>query len=239
MTIAVRSLFTPGVTLISAAAVALGPAVVAPPALTPAKPSVEIPAVEIQNIQLAGIGRAIYDGAVAPAIDAVNNAITNVVSIVPIAGDLIANQIDIAFGLFTDIVEPTVYYLSTLWSSLFKDIWAIPQWTGVYIWSLAAAPLNALASELEAFGLPAPDIPGPPIDFPPNDFPVYDLITGRRAPAPAATAGAASLTPASAKARSPRSAAASRGSAKAVTANAATAKPASARKTAKSARAAH
>ena len=60
MSVSVRSLLVPAVAVATAGAVALGPALVAPPALTVAAPSAQVPSVHIEDIQLAGIGVDIY-----------------------------------------------------------------------------------------------------------------------------------------------------------------------------------
>ena len=60
MSVSVRSLLIPGVAAVTAGAVALGPALVAPPAVTLAQPTVQVPAVHIEDIQLAGIGQDLY-----------------------------------------------------------------------------------------------------------------------------------------------------------------------------------
>lgn len=61
MSMSTRSLLVPGLALATAGAVALSPALVVPAALTAAQPSVPLPSVHIEEIQLAGIGRDIYD----------------------------------------------------------------------------------------------------------------------------------------------------------------------------------
>lgn len=229
MTISNRSLLAPGVALIAAGAVALGPAIVAPSALTPAQPTIEIPAVQIRDIQLAGIGRAIYDYVNENVVGNIKNVIQNAVGLVPIVGDLISDQIGIGFQLVEDLVKPTVYFPSTVWQAIFSDPLTIPYWTGNYAFSLAYAPLNALASEL---GLNIPD-DLKPADWPSNNtFPLYNLITGQPTPPPNPTA-AVRAPRAAAKSVTSRSAAASRGTAKS-----AAVKAAGARKAAKPARAA-
>lgn len=228
-----RSLLAPGVALIAAGAVALGPAIVAPSALTAAQPTIQIPAVQIRDIQLAGVGRAIYDLVVQNAVDPIEGAIENVVQIIPIVGDLIANQIGIGYQLVMDLVEPTVYFPSTVWQALFSAPLTIPYWAGNYAFSLAYAPVNALASEL---GLNIPsDLQ--PANWPDNTFPLYNLITGQPTPPPYPTA-AVRAPRAAAKSVTSRSAGATRGTAKAAGAKTASAKAAGARKAAKPARAA-
>ena len=60
MSVPVRPLLMPGVALAAATALTLGPAVVAPPAVTSVASTVQAPTVRIDNIQLAGIGQTIY-----------------------------------------------------------------------------------------------------------------------------------------------------------------------------------
>ena len=60
MNVSVRSLLVPAVALVNSGAVALSPALTAPPAVTLAVPTVQIPTIHVADVQLAGIGQDIY-----------------------------------------------------------------------------------------------------------------------------------------------------------------------------------
>jgi hypothetical protein len=61
VSVSIRPLLVPGVALATVGAVAFGPTLVAPPALTLAQPVAQIPAVHIENIQLAGASLDLYN----------------------------------------------------------------------------------------------------------------------------------------------------------------------------------
>ena len=61
MSISIRTLLIPGVAFATAGAVALGPAMVAPPAVTLAQPVVALPVVTIPDVQLAGFTLDLYN----------------------------------------------------------------------------------------------------------------------------------------------------------------------------------
>jgi len=60
VSISIRTLLVPGVAFATAGAVALGPAMVAPPAVTLAQPVVQLPVVTIPDVQLAGFTLDLY-----------------------------------------------------------------------------------------------------------------------------------------------------------------------------------
>ena len=62
MSVSIRAVLMPGVALAAVGAVALAPTLVAPTA-SPVQPHVAVPAVYIADVQLAGIGRDIYNSA--------------------------------------------------------------------------------------------------------------------------------------------------------------------------------
>jgi len=61
VSISIRTLLIPGVAFATAGAVALGPAMVAPPAVTLAQPVVTLPVVTIPDVQLAGVTLDLYN----------------------------------------------------------------------------------------------------------------------------------------------------------------------------------
>ena len=216
MSISTRSLLVPGLALAAAGAVALGPALVAPSALTAAQPTVQIPSVHIEDVQLAGIGRDIYDS-IQPFVQYTVNSAAYWVGLVPFVGPPLADQININYNLIQWAIQSTVYYASDLVANIF----AFPVLTSNYAANLGWAGYQWASAQASFFGLPPlPPIPGPP--------PL--AATGARG---ATSVG--SRTAASAKSRAPRAAAARAGD---TARSAATAKAAGASRAGKSARAA-
>ena len=216
MSISARSLLVPGLALATAGAVALGPAPVAPSALTGAQPAVQLPAVHIEDIELAGIGRDIYNS-IQPFVQYTVDSAAYWVGLVPFVGPPIADQININYDLIQWAVQSTVYYAS----DLVADIFAFPVLTSNYAANLGWAGYQWVSAQQQFFGLPPlPPIPGPP--------PL--AATGARSAAAVPRRAAAST-----KSRAPRAAAATtRGSARSL----ATAKAAGAHRAGKSVRAA-
>ena len=193
MSISARSLFVPGLALATAGAVALGPAVVAPSALTAAQPSVALPAVHIEDVQLAGIGRDIYNEITQFVQYSVSSA-QYWVALVPYIGPPLADQIGINyFGLIQPVIANTVYLASDIISNPFN----IFGYAAIYGSQLGYIGYNWASDQAQFFGLPA---------FPPVPAPPPLAATGARS--------AASVTGrAAAKPRAPRAAAAARSTA--------------------------
>ncbi len=206
----VRSLMSPGLALATAGAVALSPAFVVPAALSAAQPATQLPAVHIENIQLAGIGRDIYNSITSFVQYSVTSA-EYWVTLVPVIGPPLASQININyFAGIQPLVAATVYYAS----DLVADIFAFPALTATYASTIGYIGYNWASAQAQFFGLP----PSPPIPAPP---PL--AATGARS-------AAAVPGPTAAKPRGPRAAAGIRA--------AAASKAVGARKAVKSARAA-
>lgn len=155
MSISYRPLLVPGIALAAAGVVALGPALVAPPAVTVAQP-VAIPSVYLEEIQLAGIGQDIYY-AITPWVQYAVELVQYGASLVPFIGFPIADQIDIFyFQTFQPAIEDTVNYLASLVQNPFNFIGA----TGLYGSQLYALGYNFVAAELAFFGFPVlPPLP--------------------------------------------------------------------------------
>ena len=60
VSISIRPLLVPGVALATAGVMAMGPTMVAPPAVTLAQPAVSLPTVHIEDVQLASFGLDLY-----------------------------------------------------------------------------------------------------------------------------------------------------------------------------------
>lgn len=214
MSISARSLFVPGLALATAGTLALVPAVVAPPALFAAPPAVQVPSVHIEDVQLAGIGRDIYDEITSFVQYSVSSA-QYWVELIPYIGPPIADQIGINyFQGIQPLIANTVYYASDLVANIF----AFPALTATYASWIGYTGYQWASAQAQFFGLPA---------FPPVPAPPPLAATGVRS--------AAAVTGRSvAKPRAPRAAATARSTAR----SAATPKAAGAQKAVKSARAA-
>ena len=140
------SLLAPGVAL----AVALGPAVVAPPAPSDPLPRVVLPSVHIEEIQLAGIGQDIYY-AITPYVQYAVGGVSYLINFIPLIGGPIAAQININyFQGVQPIVEATVNYLAAVVLGPVH----FPAATGAYGRQLYGIGYNWVDAELQFFGLP-------------------------------------------------------------------------------------
>ncbi len=150
VSISIRAVLIPGVALATLGAVALAPTLVAPTAAAPALPRVAVPAVYIADVQLAGIGRDIYNSTSAVLQGLVQWA-QWAVGIIPFLGSGIAGQIDLIYAeLIQPLIGNTVYALS--------DIIANPlgllTTAGSYVSNQVYLGYTFVASEIRFFGLP-------------------------------------------------------------------------------------
>jgi len=174
VSVSVRSLLIPGVALATAGAVALGPALVAPPALTVAAPTAQVPSVHIEDIQLAGIGLDIYN-AIQPWVAYGVEWAMFATAWLPAVSD----QIGILYydGL-NPTVDATVNYLSDVVSNPL-NFFPI---TGGYINTLVLTGYRFINAELAWLGLPfIPPLP---------PFPTLPGASVATSPAPRAAARA-------------------------------------------------
>ena len=185
VSVSIRAVLVPGVALATVGAVALAPTLVAPNAAAPARPPVAIPAVYIADIQLAGIGRDIYN-----SVSAVAQGLAQwaewAVGIIPFVGSAIAAQINLNYAdLIQPLIANTVYALS--------DIIANPlgllTTAGSYVSNQIYTGYTWVASQIRFFGLP----------------PILGPIP---APPPLASSGTKAARPAAARLAAPRAAAA-------------------------------
>ncbi len=148
MSFSYRPLLVPAIALATAGVVALGPTVVAPPALTVARSAV--PAVQTHEVQLAGIGQDVYQFVtewVQYGVDLVQYG----VSLIPFIGGPIADQIDIIyFDTLQPAVQDTVNYLASVVQNPFNLIGE----TASYLNQLYGLAYNFVAAELAFFGFP-------------------------------------------------------------------------------------
>ena len=159
MSVSARSLLVPGMALATAGVVALSPTMVAPPAVTLAQPVVNVPTVQIQEIQLAGIGRDIYDSITTFVQYTVTSA-QYWIALVPVIGPPIADQVGINyFGLIQPVIANTVYVISDIISNPFN----IVGYGATYFSQLGYIGYNWASDQAQFFGLPPfPPIPAPP-----------------------------------------------------------------------------
>ena len=195
VSISIRAVLMPGVALATVGAVALAPTLVAPTAAS-AQPHVAVPAVYIADIQLAGIGRDIYNSASA-VVQGLAQWAQWAVGIIPFLGPGLAAQINL---IYADLIQPlignTVYALS----DIIADPLGIMTTASSYVSNQVYIGYTWVASQIRFFGLPP--ILGPLPKPPPlasvggsRARPVAARIAG---PRPAAVAPASS--PASAEA---------------------------------------
>jgi hypothetical protein len=144
---------TPGIALAAAGVVALAPAVLAPPTLGVAQPT--LPVVHLHDIQLAGIGQDIYY-AITPTVQYAVGGVSYLINFIPLLGGPTAAQININyFQGIQPVVEATVNYLAAVVQDPFNFFAA----TGVYGDQLYGIGYNWVDAELRFFGLP----PLPPL----------------------------------------------------------------------------
>lgn len=159
MSVSYRPLLVPGIALATAGVVALGPAVVAPPALSVAQPS--IPVVQMHDVQLAGIGQDVYQFVTAWVQYGVE-LVQYGASLIPFIGGPIAAQIDI---IYFDTIQPAVQDTVNFLAAVVQDPFNLIGETSQYLGQLYGLAYNFVASELAFFGFPflPPLPPLPPI----------------------------------------------------------------------------
>ncbi len=157
MNASVRPLLVPAIALAAAGTVALGPALVAPPALSVAQPS--LPSVRVADVQLAGIGQEIYY-AITPWVQYGVELVQYAVEWIPVIGPPISDQIDINyFRAIQPAVEATVNYLAAVVQDPFNFIAE----TGAYGNQLYGIGYNWVVAQFNFFFPWLPPIPPLPL----------------------------------------------------------------------------
>ena len=156
MSVSVRPLLTPTIALATAGAIALAPALVAPPSSQAlANPVVAVPNVHIENVQLAGIGQNIYN-AITPWVQYGVSLVSYGASGVPVIGPPISDQININyFQGIQPAVAATVNYAAGV---VAHPLNFFPT-TAAYGNALFSIGYYYVSAQLQFFGLP----PLPPI----------------------------------------------------------------------------
>lgn len=175
MSFSYRPLLVPGIALATAGVVALGPAVVAPPALSVAQP--QIPVVQMHDVQLAGIGQDVYQ-AITAWVQYGVELVQYGASLIPFIGGPIAGQIEI---IYFDTIQPAVQDTVNFLASVVQNPFNLVGETSQYLGQLYGLAYNFVASELAFFGFPLLP-PLPPIAA--SVSPVAGLAAGRLSVAP-------------------------------------------------------
>ena len=151
MAVSVRSLLVPSVALAATSSIALGSMLAAPPAVTLARPAVQVPAVHIEDIQLAGIGQDIYY-AIQPWVQyGVELAQWATAWIPPVS-----SQIGILyFDGIQPVVEATVNALAGVVQNPFNIVGVL----SAYGATLGVIGYNFVAAEAAWLGFPLPPLP--------------------------------------------------------------------------------
>jgi hypothetical protein len=149
--VSVRSLLVPSVALAATSSIALGSMLAAPPAVTLARPAVQVPAVHIEDIQLAGIGQDIYY-AIQPWVQyGVELAQWATAWIPPVS-----SQIGILyFDGIQPVVEATVNALAGVVQNPFNIVGVL----SAYGATLGVIGYNFVAAEAAWLGFPLPPLP--------------------------------------------------------------------------------
>lgn len=145
-----RTPVVPGIALaaaVAAAAGVLGPVL---PAVPSAQPAAAVLAVHAEEVQLAGIGRDIYDS-VTEFVQYVVESSQFWIDLIPEIGPPLAQQVGINyFDLIQPVVANTVYYIS----DLIADPASLVQLTVNYASNLFYVGYNWVSQQAQFFGLP-------------------------------------------------------------------------------------
>ena len=159
MSVSARSLLIPGVALATAGAMALTPAMTSAPMAAPALPAAAVPSIHIEEIQLAGIGREIYDS-ITNFVQYTVSSAEFWIDLIPIIGPPLADQLYINyFEGIQPLIAATVYVISDIIADPFNFL----PLAVAYGENLFYTGYNWFSAQLQFFGLPglAP-IPVPP-----------------------------------------------------------------------------
>ena len=159
MSVSARSLLIPGVALATAGALALTPAMTTAPMAAPALPAAAVPSIHIEEIQLAGIGREIYDS-ITNFVQYTVSSAEFWIDLIPIIGPPLAEQLYINyFEGIQPLIAATVYVISDIIADPFNFL----PLAVAYGENLFYTGYNWFSAQLQFFGLPGLlPIPVPP-----------------------------------------------------------------------------
>ena len=159
MSVSARSFLIPGVALATAGAMALTPVMTTAPTAAPALPAAAVPSIHIEEIQLAGIGREIYDS-ITNFVQYTVSSAEFWIDLIPLIGPPLADQLYINyFEGIQPLIAATVYVISDVIADPFNFL----PLAVAYGENLFYTGYNWFSAQLQFFGLPglAP-IPVPP-----------------------------------------------------------------------------
>ena len=159
MSVSARSLLIPGVALATAGAMALTPAMTSAPMAAPALPAAAVPSIHIEEIQLAGIGREIYDS-ITNFVQYTVSSAEFWIDLIPLIGPPLADQLNINyFEGIQPLIAATVYVISDVIADPFNFL----PLAVAYGENLFYTGYNWFSAQLQFFGLPGLlPIPVPP-----------------------------------------------------------------------------
>lgn len=181
MSVSARSFLIPAAALATAGAVALTPAMTSatsPAAVAPAL-TAAVPAIHIEEIQLAGIGRDIYDS-ITNFVQYTVSSAEFWIDLIPLIGPPLADQLNINyFEGIQPLIASTVYFISDVIANPLNVL----ELAVIYGQNLFYTGYNWVSAQSQFFGLP----PLAPIPVPP---PLASVSPGGRGAAAAVEAPA-------------------------------------------------
>lgn len=182
MSVSARSFLIPAAALATAGAVALTPAMTSATstaAVAPALTAAAVPAIHIEEIQLAGIGRDIYDS-ITNFVQYTVSSAEFWIDLIPLIGPPLADQLNINyFEGIQPLIASTVYFISDVIANPLNVL----ELAVIYGQNLFYTGYNWVSAQSQFFGLP----PLAPIPVPP---PLASVSPGGRGAAAAVEAPA-------------------------------------------------
>lgn len=181
MSVSARSFLIPAAALATAGAVALTPAMTSATSTAAVAPALTaaVPAIHIEEIQLAGIGRDIYDS-ITNFVQYTVSSAEFWIDLIPLIGPPLADQLNINyFEGIQPLIASTVYFISDVIANPLNVL----ELAVIYGQNLFYTGYNWVSAQSQFFGLP----PLAPIPVPP---PLASVSPGGRGAAAAVEAPA-------------------------------------------------
>lgn len=181
MSVSARSFLIPAAALATAGAVALTPAMTSATSTAAVAPALTaaVPAIHIEEIQLAGIGRDIYDS-ITNFVQYTVSSAEFWIDLIPLIGPPLADQFNINyFEGIQPLIASTVYFISDVIANPLNVL----ELAVIYGQNLFYTGYNWVSAQSQFFGLP----PLAPIPVPP---PLASVSPGGRGAAAAVAAPA-------------------------------------------------